>query len=53
MNLMISRVGSDVLAVSRPVELDHVGRVAKAATQAVVLPVVLLHLVIMMMVMIE
>ena len=52
MNLMISRVGSDVLAVSRPVELDHVGRVAEAATQPVVLPVVLLHLVIMI-VMIE
>ena len=41
-----------MLAVSGPVELDHVGRVAKAATQAVVLPVVLLHL-IMMVVMIE
>ena len=44
-----------MLAVGCPVELDHVGRVAEAATQAVVLPVVLLHLVIMivMMVMIE
>ena len=41
-----------MLAVSGPVELDHVGRVAKAATQAVVLPVVLFHLVIMI-VMIE
>ena len=41
-----------MLAVSGPVELDYVGRVAEATTQAVVLPVVLLHL-IMMVVMIE
>ena len=41
---MIRGVGSEVLAVSGPVQLDDMGGVAKAATQSAVLPVVLLHL---------
>ena len=42
--LVIRGVGSEVLAVSGPVQLDDMGGVAKAATQSAVLPVVLLHL---------
>jgi hypothetical protein len=43
-DLVVERVGLEVLAVHGPVQVGHEGGVAHAATQAVVLPVVLLHL---------
>ena len=42
--LVIRGVGSEVLAICGPVQLDHMGGVTEAATQPAVLPVVLLHL---------